>query len=187
MARLVFVCTVNRMRSVMAHYLFKDILAHKRALAQEIDVSSAGIVPEERIQRLEGEGIKIPDPLFGYRPLPCVLFYMAMRGLDVSEHRSMPLTPTTANAADLIITITKSHEDNVLAAYPHLKDKVAALEELSYPFQLPEITHEPPGLMPRDEFCMRDCDRWHVARKMMLETEERLIRAVDKILIRLRT
>jgi protein-tyrosine-phosphatase len=187
MARLVFVCTVNRLRSVMAHYLFKDILAQKRALAQKIHVSSAGIVPEERIQKLEGEGIKIPDPLFGYRPLPCVLFHMAMRGLNVSEHRSMPLTSTTANEADLIITITRSHEDNVLAVYPHLKKKVAALEELSYPFKLPEIAHEPPGLMPRDEFCMRDCDHWQIAREVMLETEERLIRAVDEILIRLRT
>jgi protein-tyrosine-phosphatase len=171
----------------MAHYLLKDILARKKILAQEIDVSSAGIVPAERIQKLEGTGIKIPNPLFGYRPLPCVLFHMAMRGLNVSEHRSMPLTPTTANEADLIITITRSHEDNVLTAYPHLKNKVAVLEELSYPFQLLEVTHEPPGLMPRDEFCMRDCDHWHVAGKMMLETEEHLIRAVDKILIRLRT
>jgi protein-tyrosine-phosphatase len=170
----------------MAHYLFKDLLAQKKALAQEIHVSSAGIVLDGQIQKLEGTGIKIPDPLFGYRPQPCVLFHMAMRGLNVSEHRSMPLTSTTAHEADLIITITRSHEHNVLAVYPHLKNKVAALEELSYPFQLPEIAHEPPGLMPRDEFCMRDCDRWHIARKMMLETEERLIAAADKILIRSR-
>jgi hypothetical protein len=56
MTRLVFVCAVNRFRSVIAHYLFKDILAHTRALDQEIDVTSAGIVSEERIQTLEGEG-----------------------------------------------------------------------------------------------------------------------------------
>ena len=77
MKNLLFLCTINRHRSVIAEFLFRDILGRqKEKFLQEIEISSAGIVTKQQKAELKQKGIGLPRPLFGYRPMPCVILYM---------------------------------------------------------------------------------------------------------------
>ncbi len=53
---------------------------------------------------------------------------MQAMGLDLSGHRSRPLTADLLNAADQIYTMTESHRQAVLAQAPHAADKVQRLD-----------------------------------------------------------
>jgi protein-tyrosine-phosphatase len=167
----------------MAEYLFRNILeksggdAHKR-----IEVSSAGIILDEEKAGLIKKGIDLPDPLFGYRPLACVMLYLMKRGIDSSTHRSRELSDQIMGNADLVISVVDKHKDAVIKTYPSKREKVFSLEELSRPFRLPEITGEPPGLMPPDRFCMLECDHWEVTDEAMSMIEERLDEAMNSLL-----
>ena len=190
MVTVVFVCTANRWRSPMAEHLFKNLLEEKdKALAQKIKVLSAGVVLDKRIDELKKQGITIPEPIWGYRPMPCVIFYMAKRGIDAHDDKSKPLDWEMANMSNLIVGFTESHKDAVLTAFPYLKkDKIVTLTELSYPFGpgiMEIIKTEPSGLFPPCDFCIRDCDHWWTTEQVITEMEERLREAMDKILLRL--
>lgn len=180
---VVFVCTVNRWRSPIAEYLFRNIVeknsceAHKR-----IQVSSVGIILDEEKTKLINQGVDLPDPIFGYKPLACVMFYLMRRGIDSSMHRSKELSEQIMDTADLVVPVVDKHKDAIIKVYPTKRDKVFSLEELSRPFSLSEITGEPPGLMPSDRFCMLECDHWEVTSDAMSMIEERLQEATESIL-----
>ena len=181
--KLMFVCSINRYRSVMAENLFKDIVEQRnKGLAQGIEISSAGIITKEQISELRGKRISIPKPLFGYRPMPCLILYMQKIGIDISEHRSKAINWTMAKEADLIVAMSDSHRDYILSSYPMTKGKVATLAGLSRPFQFPNGVEEPPGLMPPLKFCMLRCDHWSLTSEIISETKERLEEATSKIL-----
>ncbi|MBW1613116.1 MAG: hypothetical protein JRJ57_03900 [Deltaproteobacteria bacterium] len=183
MKTVVFVCTVNRWRSPMAEYLFRDILKRKKPeFTKQIKITSAGIIVDEEKADLIKKRIELPEPVFGYRPLVCVIYYLMKRGIDSSGHRSRELTNKIAHSADLIIGMVDKHKDIINKTYPMVKDKVVSLEELSSPFQLPEIKNEPPGLMPPDKFCMLECNHWHVTDKAISMIENKLEEAMPKIL-----
>jgi protein-tyrosine-phosphatase len=162
------------------------LIRKDKTVSQEIDVTSAGIVTPERIQKLKAEGIEIQAPLFGRRPPPCVIFYMALiKGLDCSQYRSKALVPALANEVSLIIAVQKDIKDTVLTVYPGLGKKVVSLEELSHTLRFHPLVKEPPGLMPLAEFCMQECDHWYIMKEALLEIEECLEKATDKILDRI--
>ena len=182
--KLVFVCTINRARSVQAEYLFRDFLAgSKDGIGESIEVKSAGIVTKERKTELKKDGVGVPRPLFGYRPMPCVVLYMQKAGIDTSEHRSKALTRPMAMEADLIVALGEGHKRSILSLYPGTDGKIITLAEISRPFEFENIVvDEPPGLMPRAKFCMRYCDHWHVTEAVMREIGERLEEAFDRII-----
>ena len=186
--QLVFVCTINRHRSVIAEYLFRRMLtSRERNVAPGIEVSSTGIVTPEQI-RLHGEqGIPVPEPMFGWRPMPCVVFYMQKKaGIDVTQHRSRPFRSEIVEGSDFIIAMGESHKQSICEAYPAAQEKVATLAELSFPFRFEDIVaDEPPGLMPPTRFCMLECDHWSVTDQVMDQIEERLAAAMPEILTRL--
>ncbi|WP_051184774.1 hypothetical protein [Desulfatiglans anilini] len=183
MKKIVFVCSVNRWRSPMAEYLFRDILEKRgRDLLSRIDVSSAGIVPRKEEEALFAQGLTLPEPLFGYRPLACVMFYLMQRGIDSFKHRSRPLNSRIIEEADLVMGVVRKHKEAVLEAYPHAEQKTFCLEDFSTPFTLPEIANEPPGLMPPDTFCMLECDHWEFTDQVIEMIEARLNEASPRIL-----
>jgi protein-tyrosine-phosphatase len=186
--KLLFLCTINRHRSVIAEFLFRRVLENgSRDLTEKIEISSAGIVTKQQKSELKNKGIGLPRPLFGYRPMPCVLLYMQKEGIDVSSHRSKGLTAKMAREADLIIAMGDSHQQGVLATYPVAEGKIYTLSELSHPFEFPNIAvDEPPGLMPPAKFCMLKCEHWSVTQKAVSEIKERLEEAKTKILYHLR-
>lgn len=184
MKKLVFVCTINRHRSVIAEFLFKHILGErKNGNVQKIEVSSAGIVTREQKLDIRKDGISIPKPLFGYRPMPCVILHLQKAGIDVSEYRSKSLNAKMAKEVNLIIAMGEGHKKGVLNTYPMAKGKVFTLAELSHPFQFENIVvEEPPGLMPTNKFCMLKCDHWSVTATVKEEIKKRLEEAMNKII-----
>lgn len=186
--RLVFVCTVNRHRSVIAEFIFRRMLEDYRLDPFAVHVSSAGIVTKAQKDELRGRRVPIPRPLFGYRPMSCLIFYMQRKAqIDVTNHRSGPLTAKTVRRADFIIAMGESHKQGILATYPAAGKKVTTLAELSFPFQFEDIVaEEPPGLMPSPAFCMLKCDHWGVTDIVVDQIKERLDTAMPKIFKRLK-
>lgn len=186
---LVFVCTINRHRSVIAANIFKKLVRDGNYdIAKKAVISSAGIVTDVQKRELRAQGTAIARPLFGYRPMPCVILYMQKKeGIDVSDYRSRPLTSKIANAADLVIAMGESHKQGILSTFPSTERKVFSLADLSYPFQFDDIVaEEPPGLMPPAKFCMLKCDHWDITDIVMDQIKERLEKALPEILNRLK-
>lgn len=188
MKKLLFLCTINRHRSVIAGFLFRDILARRGGeYLGKIDISSAGIITKQQKDELREQGIGVTRPQFGYRPMPCVILYMQKEaGIDVSEYRSQAVTSRMVKEADMIVAMGESHKKGVLRTYPTAGGKTVTLAELSRPFEFPDIApEEPPGLMPPAKFCMLRCDHWTVTETAVTQIRERLIEAENEILLRL--
>lgn len=183
---LIFVCTINRHRSVIAEYLFRDLIEKtKTDQVFNMNISSVGIVTQQQKMDLKKEGIALPRPLYGYRPMPCVILYMQKEGLDTSCHRSKALTRKWVKDASLIIGMGESHKTRVLGSYPDAKGKTVTLAELSWPFEFKDIVNEPPGLMPPNKFCMLNCDHWAVTEALIKEVKDRRETAMKNIVSRL--
>lgn len=188
MRKLLFLCTVNRHRSVLGEFLFREILQDRKPkLLQEIEISSAGIITKQQKSELKQMGIGLPRPLFGYRPMPCAIFYMQkIAGIDVSEHRSQGITATIVNEADLIIAMADNHKAGVSSTYKTAHDKTVTLEELAGPIEFPgDVPEEPPGLMPPAKYCMLECDHWAVTEMAIGKYKKKLEQATPEILFRL--
>ncbi|HEV2149012.1 MAG TPA: low molecular weight protein arginine phosphatase [Longimicrobiaceae bacterium] len=87
---LVFVCTGNTCRSPLAAALARREL--ERRGWQHVEVASAGLSAEE-----------------GYPASRHALTVAERHGLDLSGHRSRPLTPGMVDWADLVLAMSPSH------------------------------------------------------------------------------
>jgi protein-tyrosine-phosphatase len=56
---------------------------------------------------------------------------MKRRGLSLASHRSRQITAELLAAADLVLTMTVSHKENLLRLFPAGRDKIFALGEFS--------------------------------------------------------
>ncbi|MGM9936378.1 MAG: low molecular weight protein arginine phosphatase [Candidatus Ornithomonoglobus sp.] len=104
--KILFVCTGNTCRSAMAAAMMNDI-AVKNDLNVLID--SAGV--------FAGIGEKASDE---------AIQAMEKRGIDLTGHRTKPLTDELINMADIILTMTKAHKQLILNYAP---DKIKTLLE----------------------------------------------------------
>ncbi len=183
---LLFVCTINRHRSVIAEYIFRDLLEKNNTdHGYNFTISSAGIVTRQQKVDLKKKGLPIPRPLYGYRPMPCAILYMQKEGIDTSAHRSRAVTKKMVKQADLIIGMGESHKTGVLTTFPEAEGKTVTLAELSWPFEFKEIVDEPPGLMPPPRFCMLECDHWSVTGDVIKEVKDRREDTIKNLISRL--
>jgi protein-tyrosine phosphatase len=53
---------------------------------------------------------------------------MKARGVDISSHRSKPFNPHIGRR-DMVLTMTKSQKDRIIAEHPYLAGRVFMLEE----------------------------------------------------------
>ena len=96
--KLMFVCTANTCRSVMAEYIFKSMIH------EEIDICSAGIMA--------------PD---GKSPSQNTIEVCRNHGLDVSKHKATNVKRSNIEEMDLVLTLETSHRNTLRKRYPELE------------------------------------------------------------------
>jgi protein-tyrosine phosphatase len=115
---VVLVCTGNTCRSPMAEILLRKRLADKLKL---------------KIDQLEDRGIFIMSAGIsaapGGRAAAEAIGVMRDRGLDLTLHESQPLSDRSVRFADLIITMTRSHREAILAHWPEAEPRTHVLSQ----------------------------------------------------------
>jgi L-threonylcarbamoyladenylate synthase len=105
---ILFVCTGNSCRSVMAEYLLRQMLMDRR----DIEVSSAGI------------GV-----IFQTSASQEALNVLRENGIDAGGHLSQPVTNMLLKKSDIIFVMTRSHRSQVLERVPGVEKRVYLLGE----------------------------------------------------------
>ena len=109
---VLFICTGNTCRSLMAAKLFEKMLKDKNR--DDVQVLSAGII------LLPGMG-----PAAGAREL------LKKEGIDVSDYRSQKVTREMIKKSDFILAMEKIHEEHILHMAPEVQKRLFLLKEFA--------------------------------------------------------
>ena len=110
---VLFVCTANRIRSVMAEALFRE-------LVQNAD--------PDGIWHIDSAGTWAQD---GLPPMPFATQAMAQRGVDVSAHRSRSVDHIPLGEYALILVMERGHKESLSWELPELKDRIFLISEMT--------------------------------------------------------
>ena len=108
---VLFVCTGNSCRSVMAEGYFKHLVGDQ---ADDFLVGSAGV-----------------GTMDGYPASPETQRVMREQGIDVSGHRSRKISAAMVRTADKIFVMEVMHKEAILEQWPEAGEKVHLLTEYS--------------------------------------------------------
>lgn len=117
---VLFVCTGNSCRSVMAQAYLEKLLRKDRRT--DIHVSSAGIMAQAGM----GASMETREVL-------------AREGMDVSSHRVQRVTRQLVDESDIILVMEDVHEDRLLALAPEAKNRLFLLKEFANPVRNRDI------------------------------------------------
>ena len=107
--KILFVCTGNSCRSVMAQEYLRHVL--KRAGAEQLQVESAGVFAIQ-----------------GMAPTKETVRVLQDAGIACSEHSARLLTPEMIRDADLVFTMEAFQTEEVVRREPSAKGKVHLLK-----------------------------------------------------------
>jgi protein-tyrosine-phosphatase len=141
---ILFVCTGNSCRSVMAEGLFKKLVEGQE---DQFQVGSAGVAA--------------PD---GYPASSETVKVMQEHGVDVSAHLSRHLTSAMVRVADKIFVMEQMHKESVLRQWPEAGEKVHLLTEYaadakqrSMEIDIPDPIRMPDNFYKNVFRVIRDC------------------------------
>jgi protein-tyrosine-phosphatase len=113
MPTVLFVCTANQGRSPIAEAIFRKLLNERSPDAEDWRVNSAGTWAQSGKPAASGSRILMAD-----------------RGMDLSRHRSRPVTARLLAASDLIITMEAGQKESICIEFPEAAHKVFLLSEM---------------------------------------------------------
>ena len=114
---MLVVCSGNTCRSPMAEGMAKQILAEQRGLT---------------INELETAGLRVLSAgaftAGGLPASPEAVEAMSKIDIDLSNHRSQPLSPELIHEADVIYCMTRDHYQAIVSMSPSAADKTSTLD-----------------------------------------------------------
>ncbi|HWE93484.1 MAG TPA: Sua5/YciO/YrdC/YwlC family protein [Tepidisphaeraceae bacterium] len=114
---ILFVCSGNTCRSAMSEGIARHVLARKLGVGE-------GELEKKGMNVMSAGSFAMP----GARATPQGVEALREMGIDLSHHRSKPLTVELIHQADMIFTMSRNHAMAVTALVPAASEKVATLD-----------------------------------------------------------
>lgn len=109
---VLFVCTANQCRSPMAAAIMKA-LAVQRGEAERWQIQSAGTWAEP-----------------GRPATQLSQAAMQQRSIDLASHRSRPVDAALLAEVDMVLVMTRHHQEALQAEFPAVQDKILLVSQL---------------------------------------------------------
>ena len=126
--KIVFVCTGNLCRSPMAEYLLKHMV--NQIGARGISVGSAGVIAQNGEPASEN-----------------AIAVMQENGIDMTSHRSKPLTQEMIDWADRVLVMEEYHRRLVDRYFKRATGKIEMLSDHAPAGSVPKEIQDPYGEM----------------------------------------
>jgi len=123
--KILFVCTGNTCRSVLAEGYIRKFCKESNVDWIEVKSCGTGAMPTYKIPVI-------------------VLHLLKAEGIDVSSHVPTPINSLLVNSSDLILVMENTHRQEILRRYPECDSKVFLLKEFAGEKEKPEI-YDPIG------------------------------------------
>jgi len=123
MPSVLFICKANRFRSPLAAAIFKKALVEEqdqRTSPWNIGSASDWVVGSAGIWAMPGETV-LPDVLEAARQI----------GIDLSDHRSVPVYGSLLSGYDLIVVMQASQKETLQREFPNLEERIYLLSHVT--------------------------------------------------------